>query len=66
MSRTLRIALITLGLAGLLGGTTAAASPSCTPLLVRTDAVPVNGVAEDGLRTFAGIPYAAPPAVEPP
>jgi len=63
MRRRLWLALSALGLVGAAGvtGTALAGTPAEGVIEVRTDAGPVRGVLGPGHRTFAGIPYAAPP-----
>ena len=59
MKKRLRAALAMFGLFGAFGAGTADAGDGSR--LIRIDAGPIRGVATDGYRTFAGIPYAAPP-----
>ena len=60
----LSLAAMALALGGCGGGnddTPPPATPPVDPTVVQTQQGPVKGIAGDGVQTFLGIPYAAPP-----
>ena len=57
------IKLLACSLAGLAAMGVGAAAPQTSPV-VRLDSGQLQGVVEDGVATFKGVPFAAPPVSE--
>ncbi len=57
----LAVAVLGLGLLGAAAPAVADAHPAAGTLLVHTDKGPISGARTDGVDSFLGIPYAAPP-----